>query len=187
MAHVTLNPILEGLRGKVGDLVFKRYGNGTIISRTPTMTGEPTEAQLASQARFSEAAMFGKMIMADPDSKEFYEDVAREKGMPLFALTVADFYNAPSVNEVDLSHYTGAVGDVIDVVAFDDVDVAGVAVSISQDDGTPIEDGAATMVSPGRWQYTATAAVPTGTTVRIAVTAEDRPGGTGEVEEQKTL
>jgi len=33
MARVKLNPILEGMRGQVGDLVFKRYGDGVIISR----------------------------------------------------------------------------------------------------------------------------------------------------------
>jgi len=37
----------------------------------------------------------------------------------------------------------------------------------------------------GRWVYTASADVPTGTTVRIAVTASDRPGGVGSAEEEK--
>jgi len=35
--------------------------------------------------------------------------------------------------------------------------------------------------------YSATVAVPTGTTVRIAVTATDRPGGTGAAEGEKAL
>ena len=32
MAKVKLNPILEQIRGQVGDLVFKRYGEKTVIS-----------------------------------------------------------------------------------------------------------------------------------------------------------
>jgi hypothetical protein len=40
-------------------------------------------------------------------------------------------------------------------------------------------------IDSGRWVYTA--AVETGTTVRIAVTATDRPGGVAEVEEEKAV
>ena len=187
MARVTLNPVLEGLRGKVGDLVFKRYGDGTIISRKPTVTGEPTEGQLAQRNRFTDAVMYGKMVMADPEAKAFYDEAARDKGMPVFSLTVADFFHAPSVNEVDLSQYQGSVGDPITVLAYDDVDVAAVGVSITQDDGTPVEEGAAGQISPGRWLYTTTTAVAAETTVRIAVTAKDRPGGTTQTERQKAL
>ena len=39
MARVKLNPILEQVRGQVGDLVFKRYGEGVIISRKPDLEG----------------------------------------------------------------------------------------------------------------------------------------------------
>jgi hypothetical protein len=110
---------------------------------------------------------------------------------------VADFFNAPSVDEVDLSGYAGAVGDAIVVRASDDFDpsitlragVTGVRVAIAKADGTAVEEGAATETPTGRcrWVYTATAAVDTGTTVRIAVAATDRPGGVGEAEEEKTV
>jgi hypothetical protein len=119
---------------------------------------------------------------------------------------MADFFNASSVDEVDLLGYTGAVGDKIVVRASDDFDpsitlpsvalpstslgtggtgragVVGVRVAITKADGTAIEEGAATETpaDSGRWVYTATTAVATGTTVRIAVTATDRPGGGGE-------
>ena len=39
----------------------------------------------------------------------------------------------------------------------------------------------------GRWVYTATAAVETGTTVRITVTTTDRSGGVAETEENKAV
>jgi len=52
-------------------------------------------------------------------------------------------------------------------------------VNLADSHGNPIESGAAVETPPysGRWIYTATAAVPGGTTVRIAVTASDRAGG----------
>ena len=73
--------------------------------------------------RFRQAALYGKMVMADAEAKAIYEEVAKARGKPVFSLTVADFFNAPSVDEVDLSGYTGAVGDEIVILARDDFDV----------------------------------------------------------------
>ena len=56
-----------------------------------------------------------------------------------------------------------------------------VTVAVTKADGSAVESGASTETPPnsGRWLYAATVAVPTGTAVRIAVTATDRPGHTG--------
>ena len=190
MAKVKLNPILEQISGKVGDLVFRRYGDETIIGQKPDMSGvEASPAQVAARARFREAALYGKMVMADAETKALYTEAAKAKGKPAFSLTVADFFNAPSVDEVDLSAYSGAVGDEIIIMASDDFAVLGVDVALSDGAGTLLESGAA-VESPaksGRWVYTATTAVVTGTTVRIAVTASDRPGSVGTAEEEKAL
>jgi hypothetical protein len=174
----------------VGDLVFKRYEDEVVISRKPDYEGrEWTEAQLAHRERFRQAALYGGMVMADPEAKALYVEAAKAKGQPVFSLTVADFFNAPSVDEVDLSGYAGAVGDPIVIRASDDFDVVGVHVALTGADGNPIESGEAveTPANSGRWVYTATAAVGTGTTVRIAVTATDRPGGVAEAEEEKAV
>ena len=88
------------------------------------------------------------MVMADPAKKKIYEDAAKAKGKPLFSLTVADFFNVPSVDEVDLSGYAGAVGDVIGVRASDDFDVTGVHVAVTKADGTAIEEGEAVEMPP---------------------------------------
>ena len=190
MAKVKLNPILEQIRGQVGDLVFRRYGDEVVISRKPDLSDvEPTEAQLAAQARFREAALYGKMVMADPETKALYAEAADAQGKPVFSLTVADFFNAPSVDEIDVSGYTGAVDDEILIRATDDFDVTSVLVTIADTDGTEIESGAATApdADGGHWVYTATADVATGTTVRIGVVATDRPGGVGTAEEETAV
>ena len=190
MARVKLNPILLKMRGKVGELVFKRYGKDVVISRPPDFEGvEPTEAQVAARQRFRQAALYGKMVMADPEKKKLYEEAAKAKGQPVFSLTVADFFNAPSVDEVDVSGYGGKVRDEIVVQASDDFDVMGVNVALTDAEGNALESGAATETpaDSGRWVYTATAAVATGTTIRIAVTASDRPGGKGEAAGEKAL
>jgi len=81
----------------VGDLVFKRYGDEVLISRKPDSEGvEPTEAQLAHRERFRQAALYGRLVMADPEAKVLYEGAAKAKGQPIFSLMVADFPSANS-------------------------------------------------------------------------------------------
>jgi hypothetical protein len=144
---------------------------------------------MAARERFREAALYGKMVMADADAKALYVDAAKEKGKPVFSLTIADFFNAPSVDEVDLSAYSGAVGDEIIIMASDDFAVLGVDISLSDGVGNPIERGAAVETPPdsGRGVYIATVAVATGTTVRIAVSASDLPGSVDTTEEEKAV
>ena len=179
MAKVKLNPVVEQVRGGIGDLIFKRYGEDVIVARKADTADRPwSEAQLASREHFRQAALYGKLMMADPAMKALYDEAAKTHGKPVFSLTIADFFNAPSVDEIDLSDYTGRAGNEIVIRASDDFEVKDVSVAMTHSDGSLIESGAAveTPARSGRWVYTATVGVPTGTPVRIAVTATDRPG-----------
>lgn len=190
MAKVKLNPVLEQIRGQVGDLVFKHYGDEMVVGRKPDRSGiVPTEGQLEHQDRFRQAVLYGRLVMADPQKKALYEKASKASGKPLFSLTIADFFNAPVVDEVDLSAYSGAAGDQIVVRAHDDFQVTHLRVNVSDASGVGIESGEAeeTPAKSGRWVYTATTAVPAGTNVRIAVTVSDQPGGTGEATAEKPL
>jgi len=51
--------------------------------------------QLAARERFREAALYGKMVMADAETKVLYVDAAKAKEKLVFSLTIADFFNAP--------------------------------------------------------------------------------------------
>ena len=178
MAKVKLNPALESIQGKVGDLVFKRWEGEEIVCRMPDRTGiVPSANQLAQQDKFRLADLYGKAVMADPDSHTVYADASARKGIPAFALSVGDFLNAPAVAEIDLSVYTGKVGDIIRVRASDDVEVQGVTVAIREQGGDVLEEGAAVW-SPATatWAYTATTALGVGQAVSIEVSASDRPG-----------
>jgi hypothetical protein len=190
MSRVKFNPLLEQVSGQVGDLVFKRYGNRVILARKPDTSGRTwTPAQEQHHEQFRQATLYGKMVNADPAQCAFYEALARVQGKPIFSLMVADFFNRPTVDQVDVSGYHGAAGDVIVVRASDDVGVVSVRVALAQADGTPIETGLAaeTPVNSGRWVYTCVMAVAAGTPVQVTATATDRPGGTGTAEAQVTL
>ena len=98
MAKVKLNPVLEQMRGQIGDLVFKHYSGDVVVGRKPDRSGvQPTDAQLQHQERFRQAVLYGQLVMADPDKKALYAEAAKASGKPLFSLTIADFFNAPAV------------------------------------------------------------------------------------------
>jgi hypothetical protein len=177
MAKVKLNPVLEGIRGAIGDLVFRHHGEEVIVGRKPDPSNTPpTAGQQAVRERFKLAALYGKTVMADPDSKQLYTTAAKAKGIPVFALALADFFNAPAVDEIDLAAYTGKAGDPIKVRAHDDFALTGVAVAIRGTDGTVLEQGAAAAGTDGAYSYTATQTLTAGQNVVIEVTATDRPG-----------
>ena len=182
MAKVKLNPVLEGFRGQIGDLVFKRYGEEVIVGRKPDLTGQPlTPGQAAARERFKLAAVYGHTALADPARKSLYEAKAKSKGQPVFSMTVADFYNAPVVSLIDLSGYTGQSGEPIRILATDDFEVTSVGVRIINTSNAVIEEGTAARSGNNgtEWTYQSKTALPAGETVSIEVTAADRPGNKG--------
>jgi hypothetical protein len=186
---VVLNPMFEQARGQLGDLVFREVRGVTIAGRKPTVSGEPTVAQAAHRERFKQAAAFGKSVMADSSLRALYEEVAKSRNMPVFAATVADFFNKPTIDAIDLSTYGGHLGELIHVTARDDFDVMSVHVTISNEQNELIEGGQAIETSPGsgRWVYTATVELDEEPMVNIRVVATDRPGGTAVSSQTKTF
>lgn len=179
MAKVNLNPVLEQFQGKIGDLVFKRFMDGTIVSRLPNPSNEePSMAQNAVRNRFRLAASYARAVFADPVRKAAYAILAKSRGMPTFALALADYLKPPVVHTLDLAAYRGHAGDVVEAEASDDVEVVGVTVTVRNDGGDVLEEGPAMLVN-GRWRYAATVPIAAGETLTVEATATDRPGHTG--------
>ncbi len=177
---VKLNPMFDTAKGQLGGLVFRQVNGVTIAGRKPAFALEPTIEQAAARARFKQAVEYGKSVMADNTVRPLYEAEARSRNIPVFALTVADYFNAPSITNIDLSAYRGNVGDVIKIHAMDDFGVASVHVTLTNSDtNAPIENGRAVESAPGSgiWLYTTTVKVAD-PNVKFEVVAADRPGGT---------
>lgn len=95
MAIARLNPLLESIRGAVGDVVFKQYGTKLVISRKPVFRNRTFgPAQKGCQERFRQAALFAQQLMADPSARKLYEEESRVKGKPVRSLMIADFLHA---------------------------------------------------------------------------------------------
>ena len=190
MAKATRNPIITGISGQVGNLLFRQVGNETIIGLSPDLSRvAATPAQLAHRRRFQEAAQYGKMAMADPEKHALYQAEARQRHQPIFSVIVGDFFKPPTVTHVDAAAYTGQAGQVIVVQAQDDVLVTAVALTLTDGAGVVLETGAAQANPPnsGRWTYVTTAAANGAAVVRIVAAATDMPGHVGQAEVEVEL
>jgi hypothetical protein len=112
MAKQKGNVVTHGLSGKIGDLLIFRQRDGqTIVSKIPEQQKTVSEKQTEVRKRFQQATLYAKISIATPGVKERYDSEAKKrKGMTAYNVAVADFYNAPDIETIDLSAYTGAAG-----------------------------------------------------------------------------
>jgi hypothetical protein len=176
MAKSRNNVVTHGLSGKTGMLVFRQVDGETIVSTMPEQSSEVTEKQLAHRKRFQRAVLYGTTVVESPETKELYETVAAKKGRKAFNLAVADFFHAPDIDSIDISEYSGNVGDRIRIVATDDFAVKSVKIRIINADGSLVEEGDATQSAGALWIYNASQNNETLDGDKIIVTASDLPG-----------
>lgn len=183
MAKSINNIITHGLSGKVGDLlVFSQRNGKTIVSKVPQKSNKVTEKQAQQRQKFQEAVIYSKGILKDPTSKLEYEAEAKDRGIQTNSVAIADFLNAPKIEEVNLSAYTGKVGDTIKIKAFDDFKVKEVTVKIQNADGSLVEEGNATEEGL-YWVYTAKENNTDLSGDKITIRATDMPDNLSEKEE----
>lgn len=183
MAKVVLSTFLKEVHGKMDNVVFRKIrGKHVMGPMPPSREGfELSEAQAAHQERFLQAAEYGGVALGIPATREFYEQEAFIRDIPVMAACVADFFNPPIIVETDATNYNGQPGGTVNIKTRDDFGVVRTSVILTDDDlGTVIEDGEAVEVVAGKglWMYTATTTVNAGVTVQFQITATDRPGGT---------
>ncbi len=91
-------------------------------------------------------------------------------------MAVADFFNAPDIENVDVSGYTGQPGDTINIRVHDDFLVKSVTVNITNSDGSLVEEGNAQPDASGYvWTYTATQTNESLDGDKITISASDIP------------
>jgi len=117
-----------------------------------------------------------------------YKSAAGEKRKPVFSLLIADFFNAPVVDELDVSEYEGQMGSPIYVRTHDDFSVQMVQIKISDTNGQTLESGIASVeAGTGRWKYSGQTGIGAGVNIRIQVLVTDRPGNVTNKEATKSM
>ncbi len=92
MAKSQLNPILKQLRGRVGDLVFRHYGDKVVVSRAPDFSNyRPTPAQRAQRKRFRAAVAYAQAVLKSTKTAAHYQRRARKEGGKAFTLAIRDY------------------------------------------------------------------------------------------------
>jgi hypothetical protein len=100
MAIVKRNPVLEGLSGRVGDLVFRVRGKTTIVARRPSRRapGEPlAEGQKRTVSRFREAVAFAREARDRPAFRSLSRML---RGFSPYHLAIQDFISEPVIEDV---------------------------------------------------------------------------------------
>jgi len=94
MAKVTLPSWITGIKGRVGDVVFRVSQSGeTYITSVPDMSAvEWSPAQEEHRQRFKAAIAYAKADMADPNVRTVYEKQAAEQNRKPFRMAVSDYF-----------------------------------------------------------------------------------------------
>lgn len=75
---VAENEILKQVKGRIGDIVIKQYGDKTVVSKYPDMSNIiPSDSQKEKRSRFAEAVAYAKAIN---DSTVLREDYVKRVG-----------------------------------------------------------------------------------------------------------
>jgi len=165
MAKLKKNSPLKGLRGKVGDLVFREMPDSSIVvSRAPTRKKKKgTPAQMA----YRNGTFKGRTQWAKWAQKEYpiYAQLAAERPMiTAYNMAISDAAHPPVIQRV-----LRRDGRIL-VQAWDEIMVAGVKVTVRDMQGKLLEAGDAHQVEKDWWEYTPQAEG------RVSACAWDLPG-----------
>jgi hypothetical protein len=156
MAIANDNILTRYQRGRIGNIIFRRWGENTVASVVPDYSKiKWSAAQKDNRNRFRDAMVYARKALRDPKVYEYYKK--KRKGMQtVWNVAVADYMKRPQITNIDVSRYRGLRGNVIRIKAKDNYFVASVVVRIVDAQGVEVESGmAVSMSGRGEWIYKA--------------------------------
>lgn len=93
MARVKNNPLLEGVRGKIGEhFIVKQYSYGTVITAFPDMSKvKKSKLQQLKQQQFADAISYVQSIIRDPKKKAAYAKKLK-KGKTVYHAAIQEYF-----------------------------------------------------------------------------------------------
>ncbi|HJR79997.1 MAG TPA: hypothetical protein VJ821_07990 [Anaerolineales bacterium] len=163
MAKVQNNPVVQGLSGSIGELVFRQMPDGsTYVSKKHDFSGRKfSQGQKDHQRRFKQAVAYARQAAK---SQPVYTELAKGTVLSPYNIALSDWFNPPVIHKVEWK------GKSIRIQASDNVMVASVRVMITGMKGKPPEKGEAKRTEGDWWEY-----VPRGTG-KVSVEARDLAG-----------
>ena len=159
MARVKFHSPDDAIRGKIGNIVFKRSAGGTYMSLRPGMANGD----------------YGLPPRLWP--KALNIAVTQEGGRKV-RLSITGHLAMRSIDGVDLARFDGRPGNRIVIHSRPAVSVGQIDVIISKAEGSRLEKGTAVLSTdgPGQWTYTTRTAMPTATELCIVLKALEKVG-----------
>jgi hypothetical protein len=183
MAIANDNIIMRFQRGRIGDLIFRVWGENTVVSKAPDYSKIPrSEAQKANSNRFRGATRYGRRVLNDPVAYAFY-DKRRRRNQTVWNVAISDYMKRPRIAEVDVWNYNGQAGNTIRVKTIDNYGIASVIVMIINALGVEVESGMAVKITGSEvWDYKTKNENPEWRGGRVVVRVSDRPGNVTRAE-----
>lgn len=136
MAKVESNPIVRGISGKIGNLVFRQMPGGeTYVSGVPNFGRRKfSKGQKDHQSRFKQAAAYAREAAK---TQPIYAELAKGTIKSAYNFALSDWFNPPVIHTIE------RVDGRIRVQASDNVMVVKVVVTVVDAEGKVIEKGEA--------------------------------------------
>lgn len=185
MTRVTFNGTVEALRGKIGDLIFRKLPDGTtVVSQGHPKKKNNREKKRANEkrsprqkehnSRFQDAAFYARW--AAKTEPAYAELAAVSPMMTAYNFAISDWFHAPQIGCIALLQGARSARQIV-VDASDDVLVAKVRVTVLDEESRIIETGEAVQDEEGWWVFASRAEGKT-----VVAEARDLPGNVTKLE-----
>ena len=170
MAKVQNNVLVRGIKGSIGDVVFRVMPDGkTYVSGKPDFSSRKfSKGQKNHQSRFKEAAAYARQAAR---TQPIYAQLAAGTIQSPYNWALSDWFHPPIIHSIERKEGR------IRVHATDNVLVAKVVVSILDEDGNVVETGEG-IKSEGDWWEVACASEG-----KILAEASDLAGNVANMED----
>jgi hypothetical protein len=150
MAKVQNNPVVRGISGKIGNIVFRQMPDGsTYISGKPDFSGRKfSQGQKDHQSRFRWATAYAR---AAAKSQPVYAQIAKERGLSPYNIALSDWFHPPVIHKIERED------GCIRIWASDNVMVTSMQVMVLDEEGVVVEKGEGVRGEGDWWEYVPTA------------------------------
>lgn len=180
MATLSPSSTLHGARGKLGDLVFRKHGNKTVVQTYSEPRGKRSELQKLYNTKMQLAAFAARAAMSNPATKAHYEKKKKRLNVSsAYTAACTDFLRNGKIEYIDTSKFDK--GQITIKAHKADLGLQKVTVTLTNAEGHQILQGAATPKTNGEYLFRFPNP-PSLDNTSITISAKDKMGNTTHAE-----
>ncbi len=171
---------LRHLRGRVGDVIYKWYGDRVVITKVPKLSKKkPSAKKRASCDHFALASKYAERARKDPALWAVYTAAAKLRRIPPRAMAIADFRSRPKIDQLSSHLFEPKLAVSVSVIEAFPGKIVAVNVALRQAEGAQLFSAPAKRSGKRSWDVEF-GPVKRGVPVVIEVKAADRLGQTAQ-------